>query len=89
MTLVELLAIANKGYPDQATSLAYNPEDGAEPDGAVEACIGDTLALFVVRELRETFDPDADSQAQTIEAIRVIEKAINDLQGVVDAIFMH
>ena len=81
MKLVDLLNIANRGYPDHSLSEAYNPEDGAEPDGAEDA-VGDTLALFIVRELRDTFDPGADRADQIGEAVRVMRIAKRDLSAV-------
>ncbi len=85
MTLVEILNIANAGYPDQGLSLAYNPEDGAEPEWADEA-VGDGLALFIVRELRDTFEPSNASDKQLIEAIRTLETAMKDLAEVRSAL---
>lgn len=81
MKLVDLLNIANVGYPDQGLSAAYNPEDGAEPEGAEEA-VGDTLALFIVRELTETFEPSAARDVQLSEGIVVMETAITELDAV-------
>ncbi len=48
--------------------------------------IGDTLALFVVRELAETFDPEASDGQQVAEAIRVIAAARNNLDNIVSAL---
>jgi len=85
MKLIHLLNIANQGYPDQGLSLAYNPEDGAEPEGADEA-VGDGLALFIVRELRDTFRPDTDAFDQLTTAAGVLLGAKGDLEEVAEAL---
>lgn len=46
MKLIDLLNIANKGYPDGFLSEYYNHESGDPIDGS-----GDTLAKFIVIEL--------------------------------------
>ncbi|MDZ4263793.1 MAG: hypothetical protein U1B30_15860 [Pseudomonadota bacterium] len=84
MTLVELLNIANQGYPDMTLEQLYNHETGEPVDNADE--IGDTLALFILRELRDTFNPDASEDVQVGEAIRVVEMAIDDLMAVASAL---
>ncbi len=81
MTLVELLALANSGYPDGAMDGYYDAETGAEKDEG-----GDTLALFVVREIRATFDADAGRDAQLTEARRVVKRGIEDLQATLVAL---
>ena len=35
----------------------------------------DALALFIVRELRDTYDSEASEEAQIGEAVRVLKKA--------------
>lgn len=80
LTLLALLESANRAYPDGQLSWYFDEKSGTpirNPDG------GDTLALFVVLELAETFDEDADRAAQLGEAIRLMERAVSDLQGVV------
>ena len=57
MTLIELIRRADKGYttdfPESSLLELVDRETGRPlPDAS-----GDTLALFVVRELGETFDP--------------------------------
>ena len=44
---------------------------------------GDTLAVWVVREIYETFDPDATDLAQVEEIIRVIQNGIGNLNDLV------
>ena len=81
MTLVELLTLANSGYPDGEMAGYYDAETGEETNEG-----GDTLALFVVREIRETFDADADREAQLTEARRVVQRGIEDLQATLGAL---
>ena len=59
MKLLELLNTANRGYPDGYLAEYYDTRTGERKSGS-----GDTLALFVVIELTETFDPEADDEAR-------------------------
>jgi hypothetical protein len=79
MTLVRLLELANRGYPDRDLG-RYFRADGSEraPEHS-----WDTLAQFIVRELRDTYDPDASELKQLAEAVRVLERAKRDLDGVI------
>lgn len=81
MTLAQLLDRANHGYPDGFLAEYYDPDTGEARAGS-----GDTRALFIVRELRETFDPEAPDDAQVTEAIRVLERAREDLSQVIAAL---
>lgn len=79
LTLLALLEAANRVYPDGQLSWYFGEQTGTpirNADG------GDTLALFIVLELAETFDEDAERNAQLGEGIRVVERAVSDLQGV-------
>lgn len=81
LTRLELLEAANRSYPDGQLSWYFDETTGEpihNPDG------GDTLALFIVFELAETFDEDADRATQLGEAIRVMERAASDVNGVVE-----
>lgn len=81
MKIEELIARANEAYPDGMIQEAY---DGIKED-SLGGC-GDTLALFIVRELADTFDEDADDQAQLDEAKRCLRTAVSELEGVIDAL---
>ncbi len=87
MKLVEILNRANQGYFEGEADIGgpaeyYDPETGDfNPGGS-----GDTLAKFVVIELRETFDPNASDEVQIEEAQRVMKRAIMDLSGVYRAL---
>lgn len=78
MTLVELLNRANAGYRDNFLAEYYDPATGEPIDGE-----GDSLAHFIVSELSETFEADADEDEQRQEASRVLEQAIDDIRAVI------
>lgn len=78
LTLVELLNIANEAYDDGYLAEYFDPDTGAARAGS-----GDTLAEFIVREIRDTFDSVATRGAQLEEARRVLLNAIDDLENVI------
>ena len=77
MKLSELLSVVEQGYPDTGAYL-----DTASGNDYCD----DTLALFVVRELKDTFDHDAPVEVQLNEAIRAMRVARDDLDGVIEAL---
>jgi hypothetical protein len=79
LSLVELLKIANEPYEDGYLAEYFDPETGASRAGS-----GDTLAEFIVREIRDTFDPNATRSAQLEEARRVLLNAIDDVENVIE-----
>ena len=81
LTLLELLSIANKAYPDEYLSNYYNPDTGAKVKGS-----GDGLAEFIVIELIETFEMRAPREEQKDTAIRVMHSAVRQLKSVVAAL---
>lgn len=86
MTLIELIRRADKGYtedfPESSLLELVDQETGRPlPDAS-----GDTLTLFVVRELGETFDPDAADEEQLPTARRCIENAVHDLGNILTAL---
>ena len=78
MKLSELIHKAAAGYPD-ARLLAYwdGRQAVSNPAG------GDTLAEFIVRELCDTFDAKASTGEQVTEAVRVLNRAKEDLVAVI------
>jgi hypothetical protein len=84
MQLIDLLNIANRGYPDQWLSLLHHNQTGELLDDADKR--GDTLALFIVRELTETFEPTKSSADQLGAAVGAIEVAWEDLDAVRQAL---
>lgn len=89
MRLIELIVLCDAGYtqdfPESSLLEYINPRSGG-PLLKLPSPIGDTLALFVVRELSETFDPDASDEEQLSEAIRVMAAARNNLDNIVSAL---
>ena len=81
MTLLDLLNQANTGYPDGFLERYYLAGSG-EP----VANSGDTLAGFIVAELRDIFDPKETDENQLEEAARVLEKARADPASTISAL---
>ena len=85
MQLLELVRLADAGYTREfpESSLLEIVDRKGKPnktDG------GDTLALFIVRELSETYDPKASSEDQVEEALRCMRRARGDLDNLIDAL---
>jgi len=59
LSLVELLNLANEAHDDGYLAEYFDPDTGTSKAGS-----GDTLAEFIVREIRDTFDPNATRSAQ-------------------------
>ncbi len=78
LTLVELLDLANQGYPDEFLVEYYDPATGAPHLGA-----GDLLARFIVSELSETLDQNATRAEQLGVARQVLQNTIRDLECVI------
>jgi hypothetical protein len=83
MFLNDLIRIINKAYPDDLIQQNWNFEDEC-PNADAET--GDTLAVFIVQEIADTFEPDADDGEQMAGALRVIHQAIDDLEAVATAL---
>jgi hypothetical protein len=81
MKLIDLMKRANAGYPDEYLGQYFQYKTGEPVEGT-----GDTLAEFIVRELAETFDPDASDEDQIDQAVKVLEEATSDLNGVMAAL---
>lgn len=82
LTLVEVLDIAAASYPDELLRVYYQANSGEfNEEGS-----GDTLAEFIVREIRETFDPDLTKTQQLQEVTRVLRKAIEDLESILKSV---
>lgn len=87
MTLLKLLEIANKGYDEEGTlAMHYHAKTGKLKSPGAMTKLGDGLARFVVVEIAETFDPEASSADQVAEAIRVMESAGREIEGVIGAL---
>lgn len=77
MTLDELIEIADRVYPDGFIKLYY-----VEPDPS-----GDTLAKFIVTEIKETYDAKASDDKQLETLIRALESGRRELGNVTDALW--
>jgi hypothetical protein len=78
MTLSELIAVVNKGYgQDDILSSYFDKMTGKINPSAS----GDCLAKFIVEELIQTFDLNSSSATQLKEGMRVIARAVEDLEN--------
>jgi hypothetical protein len=84
MTLAELVAIADKGYPDGVILRAFNAEQGLSEEKVAD--IGDTLAVYIAKDLTETFEPDATDMRQLEIAISTLTTAKNEVSGAMSAL---
>ncbi len=79
MTLNELMRHAASAYPDGGIEDCWDIHAGtpiANPDP------GDTLALFIVREIADTYDADATDSAQVQTVINALNRASNEIERV-------
>ena len=83
MFLNDLIRIIDAAYPD---SLIQQNWDFQDECPKADAETGDTLAVFIVQEIADTFEPDADDSEQLAGALRVIHQAIDDLEAVASAL---
>lgn len=81
MKLSALLEIVHQAYPEEHTRLCWN-----EMRQRVRTGTGDTLAEFVVREIVDTFDPDASAEKQLDVALSEMHWACNELGAVIRAL---
>ena len=77
----ELIRIANSAY--NTTGIGHDCVKRSAKSGESEGC---TLALFIARELTETFAPGEPSEDQLEEAIRVLTNGKDDLDTVIHAL---
>lgn len=70
LTLNELLTTVNTRYDENYLSEYFDPNTGRAKAGS-----GDSLAKFIVCELRETFEEDSTRQQQLALAVRTLERA--------------
>jgi hypothetical protein len=79
LQLVDVLKAANTYYDDGFLENYFNPKTGKIKTGRH----GDTLAEFIVREIKDTFDADASCEDQINEAVRVMEGAQEDVNNTI------
>lgn len=77
-TLAELLNAANQHYDEGYLSSYFDVTTGGRKAGS-----GDTLAEFIVCELRENFDRQSPRGRQLATAVRVLERAKKDIQNAI------
>ncbi len=71
----------NRGYPDGYLAEYYDARTGEPKSGS-----GDTLAEFIVKELKDTFDGEADEVTQVIVAVQALECAMAELEDTIAAL---
>ena len=76
MKLKTLIKVASGSYPDGAVQDAHERGDAA----------GDTLALFIAREIAETFEDGKTTTEQLGRAIAVMEKAHAEIGAVLSGL---
>ena len=81
MKIVELLNLANEGYPDGILAAFYDEDTINSIEGSAAP-----IAEFIVLELLSTFRSDADDEVQASEAIRALNVAKGDLESVINAL---
>jgi hypothetical protein len=78
MELFSLIWLCNQWYSDLTALVDKTGRPHKRADKQ-----GDTLALFIVRELADTFDPTATEDKQRAEAARVLRQARDQLDRIV------
>lgn len=80
MKLDDLIKIVSAGYPDDLVQEYYFMDNKETPE------IGDTLALFISREVKDTYDEAATDLEQLLEVHRAIERAQLELGAVLKTV---
>ena len=80
MRLIELIEIIDKAYPDGCVKRCFDSENNYSTESLSD--VGDTLALFISREIVDTFEPLSDSHRQLTAAITSLTMAIDELSNV-------
>lgn len=78
LTLMNILNAANEHYDESYLSAYFDATTG-EPI----ARSGDTLAEFIVRELRETFEEQSSRERQVATAVRVLDRAKDCIENAI------
>ena len=86
LNLTEQVGLA--GILDVADA-AYDNGGAIKRALAKPGVAGDTLALFIGRELESAYDADLDNSAKFAEARRAIETARRELERVENALRAH
>ncbi len=78
LALTDLLNAANEHYDENYLSMYFDVRTGGPRAGS-----GDTLAEFIVCELREGFDGRSSPQRQVAAAVRMLQHAKRDIQNAI------
>ena len=81
LDLVDILNAANEHYMEKFLALYFNSKTGEPKVGD-----GDTLANFIVHELRETFVGRVPMDQQIEAAVSVLERGKDDIQKAIDGL---
>ena len=84
MKLNELIETVSAAYPDGLIAVEYWDFKRECPRRNPKG--GDTLALFIALEIKDTYDADAADEQQIQTALRAIERARGDLDAVSGAL---
>ena len=85
MTLDALIRLVDEHYPDHCI-LTHWDSERCIPRERVKGGSNDTLALFLVRELKDVFDPKASDREQLTAAIHAVKLAEKELGCVVEGL---
>ena len=83
MTFPELIKLVDKGWYEENGITSLLDQNGEIDETNVE---DDTLALFIAKELKDTFDDDSDDENQVLDAITALDAARRDLDKIIDAL---
>lgn len=79
MKLKDIIKVASEAYDKHEPDLIVRASKGED--------VGDTLAVFIAIELKETYDRKASTPDQLQEARRVIGSAVSQLTNVHEALW--
>jgi len=78
LTVMDLLNAANEHYDEKYLSMYFDARTGGRKVGS-----GDSLAAFIVCELRDNFDGRSSPERQVAAAVRALERAMEDIQNAI------
>lgn len=83
MKLNAIIELVDKYYPNaKHVVIGYWDSERQRVRVHHPNSLDDTLALFLVRELKDTYDADKDDKEQLAEAVRVVKRAEGELAAV-------
>ena len=81
MEINDLIKIASTGYIDGYLEKYWDFENECPITNSTNE-LGDMLLVFIVRSLKDTFDPDMTDVEQLTEARHTLDDAIDELMDV-------